>query len=77
MVGDGAALLDPARSTGVLNAMMSGMVAAGCIAAMLRRHAPEDEACRAYARYVQDAFVRDVAALSDHYSIFDWWRRWH
>jgi flavin-dependent dehydrogenase len=76
VVGDAAALLDPARSSGVLKALTSGMVTASCIAANLHHRAPDEVACGAYSQHVRASFAADVNRLSDSYSVFSWWQPW-
>jgi flavin-dependent dehydrogenase len=70
LVGDAAAVLDPAASHGVLKAIMSGMLAAHTIAAVTSHGMAEAEGTAFYRRWVRDWFERDVATLKDLYSIF-------
>ena len=74
IVGDAAALLDPSRSSGILNALTSGMAAGACIAAAMCHGADEREACAAYSGHVRAAFTRDADLLREHYLRFSWWR---
>lgn len=68
MVGDAAALLDPASSHGVLRAIMSGMMAAHLGEAVLRGNAPADESAAVYSRWLADWFDADATALARFYA---------
>jgi flavin-dependent dehydrogenase len=67
MVGDAAATLDPTSSRGVLKAIMSGMMAAHLVAAVLNHKAPADEAASAYHDWLSGWFATDAAHLSRFY----------
>ena len=67
LIGDAAASLDPASSHGVLKALMSGVAAAGSIAAVLKQGAPEAQAGRAYHQWLAGWFDTDVARLGQAY----------
>lgn len=67
MVGDAAAILDPASSHGVLKALMSGMMAGNLITAVVREGAPAHEAAAVYNAWLSDWFVTDVAKLREFY----------
>jgi flavin-dependent dehydrogenase len=70
LVGDSAAVLDPASSHGVLKAITSGMMAAHLITQVLHRDLPEDEAILCYRHWLSNWFHHDVAKLAGLYSIF-------
>jgi flavin-dependent dehydrogenase len=65
VVGDAAAVLDPASSHGVLKAVLSGMLAARVIAEALSFG---DGVARSYSDWVTYQFDHDVARLRDLYS---------
>jgi flavin-dependent dehydrogenase len=67
IVGDAAALLDPASSHGVLRAIMSGMMAAHLGEAVLIGKAPADEAAAMYRRWLADWFEADASHLARFY----------
>lgn len=69
LVGDAAAVLDPASSHGVLKAIMTGLMAAHSIRQILWR-TDESSVVKAYGRWVHEGFERDVAKLKSLYSIF-------
>jgi flavin-dependent dehydrogenase len=71
LVGDSAAVLDPASSHGVLKAITSGMMAAHLITQVLHHHAPKEEAMAYYRHWLSNWFLRDIAKLTELYSIFD------
>jgi flavin-dependent dehydrogenase len=73
VAGDSAAVLDPARSSGVLNALVSGTLAGTCLASILTSGADERAACAAYTHYVHTSFSNDARALGALYSMFPWW----
>ncbi len=66
LLGDAAALLDPASSNGVLRALMSGMLAADLAARMLRGG---DESCaaQAYVRWISQLFYHQTSSLLESY----------
>jgi flavin-dependent dehydrogenase len=68
IVGDAAALLDPASSHGVLRAIMSGMMAAHLSEAVLSGKAPAAEASAMYCRWLADWFEADSTALARFYN---------
>lgn len=70
LVGDAAAVLDPASSHGVLKAIMSGIMAAHYIAHIFGRRVTEAEAAARYCDWIRDWFEHDVARLKELYSIF-------
>ena len=67
MVGDAAALLDPASSHGVLRAITSGIMAAHLAAAVLHGKAPAPEAAAAYRDWLSGWFDADAAQLAQFY----------
>jgi flavin-dependent dehydrogenase len=67
MVGDAAAILDPASSHGVLKALMSGMMAGHLITAIVQERAPAHEAAAVYHRWLTDWFAADAARLGEFY----------
>ena len=66
VVGDAAAVLDPASSHGVLKAMLSGMLAARAIIEALSL-GDDATAARSYGDWVNDQFDHDVAGMRDLY----------
>lgn len=68
LVGDAAAVLDPASSHGVLRAVMSGMMAAHLIAAVAADPRCEGEAIETYHTWMSNWFHRDVRKLGEVYS---------
>jgi flavin-dependent dehydrogenase len=68
LVGDAAAVLDPASSHGVLKALMSGMLAGYLIGQVCRRRADPAAAAARYCRWVRDWFDRDTAGLDTLYA---------
>jgi flavin-dependent dehydrogenase len=68
LVGDAAFVLDPASSHGVLKALMSGRMAAHCIAAMAHGIVPEAETVLHYNDWIARWFEADVARLTAHYA---------
>ena len=71
MVGDAAAMLDPASSHGVLRAITSGIMAAHLAAAVLQRRAPAGEAAAAYQNWLSGWFNADAAQLARFYRDLD------
>ena len=67
LVGDAAAVLDPAASHGVLKAILSGMMAAHLITQIVRQDANESEAAQSYSAWIHRWFEHDVAGLQDLY----------
>ncbi len=70
LVGDAAAVLDPASSHGVLKAIMSGMMAAHYILRIVNG-AKETMVATAYSQWVGDRFEHDVSKLTSLYEIFE------
>ena len=66
-VGDAASMIDPASSHGILTALMSGIMAAHCIAQVEVGNAAETAAIDHYQHWLRDAFEADVQALLDLY----------
>jgi flavin-dependent dehydrogenase len=67
VVGDAAAILDPASSHGVLKAVLSGMLAARMMVKALAFGDGVTEA-RRYGQWVNDRFEHDVAGLRALYA---------
>ena len=74
LVGDAAAVLDPASSHGVLKAVMSGMLAAHIIATCKKHAMSESEAGAAYSGWITEWFQHDVKKLQEMYTIFPAWK---
>jgi len=71
LVGDAAAVLDPASSHGVLKAIMAGMMAAHSIANVFAHQLTEQDAARRYCDWLRTWFEHDVVRLRELYTIFD------
>ena len=71
LVGDAAAVLDPASSHGVLKAIMAGMMAAHSIVHVFAHSLTEQDAAQKYCDWVREWFEHDVRRLTELYSIFD------
>jgi flavin-dependent dehydrogenase len=67
LVGDAAAVLDPASSHGVLRAMMSGIMAAHLVLCVRSGRTSGAEAADCYCRWLTDWYVRDVNKLRRSY----------
>ncbi len=67
MAGDAACFLDPLLSTGVHLATFSGMVAAACIASILRGEVSESEATRFFDASYRRAYLRMLVVVSAFY----------
>ena len=63
LVGDAAAVLDPASSHGVLKAIMSGMMAAHHVTQVVHHDASESLAAQVYSHWIRRWFDHDVAGL--------------
>jgi flavin-dependent dehydrogenase len=68
LVGDAAAVLDPASSHGVLKALMSGMLAGHMIANVLARKVTPVIAATLFTRWLRSWFEHDVQKLNELYS---------
>jgi flavin-dependent dehydrogenase len=68
VVGDAAAVLDPASSHGVLRALMSGMLAAQAVVQALRPGADAARLAAGYSRWLRDGFENDAARLTELYA---------
>jgi flavin-dependent dehydrogenase len=68
LLGDAAALLDPLVARGVLQAVMSGMLAAHLVAACASGRLAEPLAAIDYRTWLRQRFESDVAALSGLYA---------
>lgn len=73
MVGDAAAVLDPASSHGVLKALMSGMMAGHAVVGAASGSLPWPAAFSSYAEWVRRWFEHDVAQLRERYRRFPRW----
>ena len=71
LIGDAAAVLDPASSHGVLRALMSGIQAADLIVHTLNKKCPETAAIEMYHTRMRSWFKHDVIKLQELYNIFD------
>jgi flavin-dependent dehydrogenase len=67
IVGDAAAVVDPASSHGVLKALMSGTLAGHLIEASLSGKAPASELSGAYHRWLAGWFETDILHLGRFY----------
>lgn len=67
MVGDAAAILDPASSHGVLKALVSGITAGHLVHGVLGRSADALAAATAYREWFTGWFAEDVSQLSRFY----------
>lgn len=67
IVGDAAAVLDPASSHGVLRAMMSGIMAAYSAAQIVSGSIDEDKATQAYSKWIATWFQYDLRQLTAFY----------
>lgn len=78
LVGDAAAILDPASSHGVLKAIMSGIMTAHCISQILHRRQFENQVIQGYSQWVKNWFKTDVEKLRETYALLpnapDWVR---
>ncbi len=74
IVGDAAAVLDPASSHGVLKAIMSGMWAGHLITAQLLDNLSETQAIREYCQWLDHWFRHDVDNLSKMYAKLPKWQ---
>ena len=75
IVGDAAAVIDPASSDGVLRGLLSGRLAGHLAAHVLAGTIPEDAALAAYGEWMRDLFARRVSMLDALYSdVFSDWR---
>jgi len=70
LTGDAASTLDPALSRGVLNAMMSGMVAGRAIADVICGRGDTRSRLTGYSAWIRDTFCQDAEALLAMYSQF-------
>jgi hypothetical protein len=67
LVGDAAAVLDPASSHGVLKAIMSGMMTAHLVAQIVYYDANESVVAQGYTNWNRRWFAHDVAGLRELY----------
>ena len=68
IVGDAAAVLDPASSHGVLKGIMSGMQAAHAVIRIVRDHFPSEITSKNYNDWMNDWFLHDIKKLHEFYS---------
>jgi flavin-dependent dehydrogenase len=68
IVGDAAAVLDPASSHGVLKGIMSGMKAAHAIIRITKDHFPSEIASNNYNEWITQWFLYDIHKLEKFYS---------
>lgn len=68
IIGDAAAVLDPGASHGVLKALMSGMMAARCIADEHANPAHRHAISLQYCQWLRDLFERDVQKMRELYT---------
>jgi flavin-dependent dehydrogenase len=71
LLGDAAALLDPASSNGVLRALMSGMLAAD-LAACVISGKDEGPALQAYMQWIGALYKHHIESLDDLYRRMDY-----
>lgn len=69
LVGDAAAVLDPASSHGVLKAIMSGMMAAYLITQIFNHAQFEHRVIQEYCQWVHNWFQHDIKRLKQLYAI--------
>jgi flavin-dependent dehydrogenase len=69
LLGDAAAILDPASSHGVLRAVMTGMLCSHLVAKHARRRISEAETIASYRNWVDEQFNADVQALRALYML--------
>ncbi|MEM9089258.1 MAG: tryptophan 7-halogenase [Cyanobacteria bacterium P01_F01_bin.53] len=69
LLGDAAAVLDPAASHGVLKSLMSGMQAAHAIAACTSGKVTAEKAAQGYSQWLGDWFKSDVERMEELYHI--------
>ncbi|WP_341284975.1 NAD(P)/FAD-dependent oxidoreductase [Priestia megaterium] len=70
LVGDAAAILDPASSHGVLKAIMSGMMTGNLVYQILKKQQREDIAIQRYCKWINSWFMHDVEKLRKLYLRF-------
>lgn len=68
IIGDAASRLDPGASHGVLKALMSGMMAAQCIADESLNPTHRQAISLQYCQWLRDWFERDVQKMRDFYA---------
>lgn len=72
LIGDSAAVLDPASSHGVLKAIMSGMMAAHLMIQAVKVASLEPKIIQEYCHWVQDWFHHDLQKLKQFYALLPW-----
>ncbi len=68
IVGDAAAVLDPASSHGVLKGIMSGMKAAHAIIRITKDYFPSEIVSKNYTEWITEWFLHDIHKLKKFYS---------
>jgi flavin-dependent dehydrogenase len=68
LVGDAAAVLDPASSHGVLRAIMTGIMSGHLISLVLGHEASEQQATQQYCHWVSSWFEHDCEKMRGFYS---------
>lgn len=69
LIGDAAAILDPASSHGVLKAIMSGMMAGHLISQMINKGYREEYVIQEYCQWIKSWFNHDVGKLKELYAL--------
>ncbi|MBI3863212.1 MAG: tryptophan 7-halogenase [Planctomycetia bacterium] len=70
LVGDAAAVLDPAAGHGLLKALMSGIQSGHLLSNMIRGAVPAEAAADHYSSWVHNWFQHDIAELNARYARF-------
>lgn len=68
IAGDAAGVLDPASSHGVLRALMSGMMAAQTVLALIQKSEDSNELCLEYTGWLAGWFDHDASSLTRFYA---------
>lgn len=76
IIGDAASVLDPGASHGVLKALMSGMMAARCIADETASPAHRREISLHYCQWLRDWFEHDVQKMREFYAAHPFAPHW-
>jgi flavin-dependent dehydrogenase len=77
IVGDAAAVLDPASSHGVLKGIMSGMKAAHAIIRICKDGFPNEIASKNYNEWITKWFLYDIQKLKKLYSQYPFQPAWY
>ncbi|MEH7449802.1 tryptophan 7-halogenase [Bacillus toyonensis] len=70
LVGDAAAVLDPASSHGVLKAIMSGIMAGHVIMNIIKNYQQESVLVNQYCEWLFNWFKKDIGTLKEMYKVF-------